>query len=99
MNNVNIDVVRDFGDEWDKYDQSGEDLKLEESFSQYFSIFPNKYLNPNAVGFDAGCGSGRWAKFIAPKVKQLFCFDASHKALKVAQSNLSFCHKSFQHTL
>ena len=78
-----MDVVSDFGDEWDQYDQSGSDLKLEEAFSQYFSIFPNQYLNPNAVGFDAGCGSGRWAKFIAPKVKQLICFDPSHKALKV----------------
>ena len=89
MRNVDMEVVSDFGDEWDQYDQSGEDLKLDEAFLQYFSIFPDQYLNLNAIGFDAGCGSGRWAKFIAPKVKQLFCFDPSHKAIKVAKSNLS----------
>ena len=32
-----------------------------------------------------GCGSGRWAKFIAPKVKILNCIDPSFKALKVAK--------------
>ena len=41
------------------------------------------------MGFDAGCGSGRWAKFIAPKVKSLYCFDPSEKAIKVAKNNLS----------
>jgi ubiquinone/menaquinone biosynthesis C-methylase UbiE len=34
-----------------------------------------------------GCGSGRWAKFIAPKVGLLHCIDPSD-AIKVAQKNL-----------
>tara|TARA_A100001035_G_C27684175_1_gene454559 strand:+ start:132 stop:956 length:825 start_codon:yes stop_codon:yes gene_type:complete len=89
MKNINNDVVNDFGDEWEEYNQSRENLKLEEAFIQYFSIFPDKYLNTNSIGFDAGCGSGRWAKFIAPKVKKLYCFDPSKKALQVAQKNLS----------
>ena len=89
MRNINNQVVNDFGDEWKYYDQSGANLKLHEAFSQYFCIFPDKYLNSNSVGFDAGCGSGRWAKFIAPKVKQLFCIEPSKNALIVAQKNLS----------
>lgn len=88
-NNVDNEVVRDFGDEWSKYDQSRSDLNLEDEYLKYFSIFPDQYLNFNAVGFDAGCGSGRWAKFLAPKVKKLFCFDPSQKALDVAKRNLS----------
>ena len=35
-----------------------------------------------------GCGSGRWAKFIAPKVKVLNCIEPSDKALKIAKQNL-----------
>ena len=35
-----------------------------------------------------GCGSGRWANFIAPKVKTLNCIEPSKQALYVAQKNL-----------
>ena len=35
-----------------------------------------------------GCGSGRWATIIAPKVKKLYCIDASPGAIKVAKENL-----------
>lgn len=41
-----------------------------------------------AVGFDLGCGSGRWAKKVAPKVSKLYCIDASKEALDVAKKNL-----------
>ena len=34
-----------------------------------------------------GCGSGRWAQFIAPKVHRLFCVEPS-EAIKVAEQNL-----------
>ena len=35
-----------------------------------------------------GCGSGRWARFVAPKVGQLNCIDPSQQALDVAKQNL-----------
>ena len=31
-----------------------------------------------------GCGSGRWAQFVAPRVKKLFCIDPS-EAINVAK--------------
>jgi ubiquinone/menaquinone biosynthesis C-methylase UbiE len=40
------------------------------------------------VGFDLGCGSGRWARLVAPRVGRLHCIDPSD-ALDVAQRNLS----------
>jgi SAM-dependent methyltransferase len=40
------------------------------------------------VGFDLGCGSGRWGKFVAPRVAKLHCIDPSPKALEVARRNL-----------
>ena len=95
--NLNSKVVDDFGKEWDQYDQNQSEYGFEEAFSQYFSLFPNQFLNNNSVGFDAGCGSGRWARYIAPKVKHLYCFDPSQKALNVAKRNLSnFDNCSFE---
>jgi ubiquinone/menaquinone biosynthesis C-methylase UbiE len=91
INQTNIDpkVVEDFGKEWEKFNQnslSESDLKF--AFNQYFNIFPFEKINRNSEGFDMGCGSGRWAKLIAPKVGRLNCIDPSSVALKQAKLNL-----------
>tara|TARA_Y100000590_G_scaffold83476_2_gene93064 strand:+ start:16695 stop:17537 length:843 start_codon:yes stop_codon:yes gene_type:complete len=87
---LNKKVLKDFGNEWKEFDQSILSLKeLKISFNQYFYIFPKKKFNKKSVGFDLGCGSGRWAKFVAPKVKKLNCIDPSKLAIKVAKKNLS----------
>lgn len=39
---------------------------------------------------DIGCGSGRWAKLVAPRVGKLHVVDASKQALDVARENLQF---------
>jgi SAM-dependent methyltransferase len=39
--------------------------------------------------FDLGCGSGRWARLVAPRVGQLHCIDPSPAALNVARQNLA----------
>ncbi|NJM32552.1 MAG: class I SAM-dependent methyltransferase, partial [Limnobacter sp.] len=61
---------------------------MQGAFNQYFSIFPFDRLTPNAVGFDMGCGSGRWARLVAPKVGFLNCIDASSQALDVTKRKL-----------
>jgi SAM-dependent methyltransferase len=90
MTNIDQNVVDDFGSEWGKYDQS-ELLndELEGAFDQYFSIFPFDELEGKSVGFDMGCGSGRWAKLVAGKVGHLNCVEPSSEALAVAKRNLS----------
>lgn len=83
------EVVEGFGDEWSRFDQSvlsGE--ALEKMFDHYFNIFPWHALSADARGFDLGCGSGRWAKMVAPRVGELHLIDASEKALAVAKRNL-----------
>ena len=83
-------VVKDFGNEWKRFDQSTlKKSELRNMFDQYFNIFPLTELNKSLVGFDLGCGSGRWAKFIAPKVKKLNCIDPSFDAINVAKKNLA----------
>jgi SAM-dependent methyltransferase len=82
-------VVKGFGEEWRKFDQSGVDRgELREIFDAYFAIFPWEDLPPDATGFDLGCGSGRWAYFVAPKVGRLHCIDPSLAALEVARKRL-----------
>lgn len=89
MANIEHKTVDGFGDEWSRFDQSvlGEE-ELDEIFSQYFKIFPWNSLREKSVGFDLGCGSGRWAKKVADRVGTLHCIDASEAALNIAKRNL-----------
>lgn len=89
MKNQDKNTVEGFGDEWSRFDQS--DLPEDEQkllFDEYFSVFPWSNISKESVGFDLGCGSGRWAKSVAPKVKKLICIDPS-SALDIAKKNLS----------
>jgi len=87
-NNLDKKTVSGFGDEWERFDQSKlTDSQALNSFQNYFSIFPWDVLPDEPKGFDLGCGSGRWAKFVAPEVKSLYCIDPS-SALDVARNNL-----------
>ena len=87
--NVDKQVVEGFGDEWSRFDQStlSED-ELGRMFDNYFNIFPWEKLSADAIGFDLGCGSGRWAKVVAPRVGMLHLIDPSADALEVAKRNL-----------
>jgi SAM-dependent methyltransferase len=90
MGNIDRATVTGFGEEWSAYDQSeldaGERARL---FGEYFSVFPFQALAAGAEGFDMGCGSGRWAALIAPRVGTLHCIDPASGALSVARRNLA----------
>ncbi len=87
--NVDRATVDDFGREWQRFDQSGaSSAEVQRMFGEYFAVFPWDSLPRNPVGFDAGCGSGRWAALVAPRVGWLHCIDASADALAVAQKRL-----------
>lgn len=92
MTSGNIDhrVVNGFGEEWAEFDQT--ELPRDElarRFGEYFGMFPFDKLSADAEGFDLGCGSGRWAQLVAPRVGKLHCIDPSDKALDVARRELS----------
>ena len=87
--NIDPTTVRDFGHEWQRFDQTGvSPSETKRLFDEYFAIFPFDRLPEHAVGFDAGCGTGRWAALMAPKVGHLHCLDASADALAVAREAL-----------
>lgn len=88
----NIDplTVDGFGREWATFDQTKLDQsELEGLFEDYFSVFPFETLPDAAEGFDLGCGSGRWAALMAPRVGTLHCIDPSAEALAVARRRLA----------
>jgi SAM-dependent methyltransferase len=88
--NIDARTVAGFGDEWSRFDQSAlDEREVQYLFGQYFRVFPWEKLPEGAVGFDVGCGSGRWAKCVAPRVGLLHCVDASAEALAVARRNLA----------
>lgn len=90
LNNRDDRVIADFGREWDEFDQS--EMSPEEGrklFGEYFALFPWDRLPPRPAGFDLGCGSGRWAQWVAPRVAELHCIDPSSLALAVARRKLA----------
>lgn len=92
VKNTNMDesVVRDFGSEWSRFDQRDlPDADRAEMFEGYFHIFPWGSLPADSIGADIGCGSGRWASLVAPRIGHLSLVDPSDDALDVARRNLS----------
>lgn len=90
--NYDPKVVESFGSEWTSFNHlEVSERELEKLFLDYFRIFPWDILPPNAVGFDMGCGTGRWAKFVAPKVGILNCIEPSD-AIEVAKLMLKNFH-------
>jgi SAM-dependent methyltransferase len=87
--NLHTETVESFGEEWESYDQRlVPEAELERYFDDYFSEFDWASLPEGAVGADIGCGSGRWARFAAPRLGHLHCVDASARALEVARRAL-----------
>ena len=87
--NIDESTVEGFGDEWERFDQSFlSPNEHKEIFDSYFRIFPWDKLKLDAKGFDLGCGSGRWAKLVAPRVGKLYLIDPS-SAINIAKRNLA----------
>lgn len=90
--NSNFDstTMDEFGDEWSRFIQESlSPATLEQIFEDYFRIFPWQIIPPSAVGTDIGCGSGRWARVVTPRVRLLHLIDASEETLTVARRNLA----------
>lgn len=88
--NIDTKTVEGFGEEWAAFDQfalEGEEYSV--LFDAYFRIFPFESLPSDSVGFDLGCGSGRWALGVAERVGTLHCIDPALAALSVARRRLT----------
>jgi SAM-dependent methyltransferase len=84
--NIDPATVEGFGREWRHYDQTRlDEAEARRMFDAYFRIFDFTKLGE---GFDLGCGSGRWARLVAPRARKLHCIDPS-EAIEVARANLA----------
>ncbi len=89
MRNADTRTVESFGAEWTTFDQTGASpVDLDRMFEEFFLVFPWGEISTEAEGFDVGCGSGRWAARVAPRVGKLHCVDASSAALDSARRAL-----------
>ena len=81
-------VINNFGKEWKSFKQDKNIHDLNLIFDNYFNIFPFHKIDKNSVGVDIGCGTGRWAEYILPKVKKLYLVEPSVDALNIAKKRL-----------
>ncbi len=85
--NPNIDwsVVDSFGEEWERF-QEFSPTEIQEIGEQYFDVVPKGFLRKESKCLDVGCGTGRWATFLAPLVGTLEAIDPSRAALVAARN-------------
>jgi SAM-dependent methyltransferase len=85
LKDINIDkkTVTSFGEEWTKFDSFSES-EIQRTGDMYFDIIDFTKINSNAVVMDVGCGTGRWTKYIAPKVKFVEAVDPSEAVFSAA---------------
>ncbi len=82
-NNIDWKTVDSFGEEWSKFNSFSE-KEIEAVGDNYFDIVSKDILNNNASVLDVGCGSGRWIRYVADKVKFVEGVDPSHSVFYAA---------------
>lgn len=98
--NLHTPTIAGFGKEWAAFDQSEvSEVELQRFFNDYFSLLDRTTISDQSVVMDIGCGSGRWAKYVAPMVGSLHLVDPSSQALTVAQETLREHRNCFFHNV
>jgi len=69
-------VIDGFGTEWEKFSSFSKD-EIAEIGDAYFSLLKETDIDENSVALDIGCGTGRWAMYLADKVKYVEAVDPS----------------------
>ena len=84
--NFDDKTVESFGEEWLKFNSfTPEEISV--AGSQYFDIVGDRLLNDHSLVLDLGCGSGRWTKFIANKVRLVEALDPSNAIFSAYKLN------------
>lgn len=81
--NIDVKTVSSFGEEWTKFDSFSEQ-EIQHTGDMYFDIIDFNEINKDAVVMDVGCGTGRWTKYVAPKVKFVEAVDPSEAVFSAA---------------
>jgi SAM-dependent methyltransferase len=81
--NIDIDTVNSFGEEWTKFSSFSEE-EIKNAGDQYFDIVTEEICNSSSVVLDMGCGTGRWSKYLANRVKFIEAIDPSKAVLSAS---------------
>jgi len=80
--NIDKKTVESFGEEWSKFN-SFSDVDLNVTGDEYFDIIPDHIYKDKKV-LDAGCGTGRWSKYISAKASEIEAVDPSAAVFSAA---------------
>ncbi len=109
QNNIDTEVVQSFGEEWTKFNSFSEN-EISRTGDMYFDIIDDAIINQSTYGIDVGCGTGRWTKYLLPKIGFMEAIDPSDAILsantllgdapnvrltKAATDNLPFADETF----
>lgn len=82
--NIDKKVVDEFGEEWLKFFEQG-DGSLKKGGDDYFDILHSGIINSESYVLDAGCGTGRWTKYLSSKVGFIEAVDPSNAIFAAAK--------------
>jgi ubiquinone/menaquinone biosynthesis C-methylase UbiE len=79
-------LLKDFEREWKRFNSFGEE-ELDLLAKELFDVLPPEFLQKGITVADIGCGSGRWSRWLAPKVRNIIAFDPSDAVVYAAEAN------------
>ncbi len=82
--NIDHETVRSFGEEWNKFSSFSAD-DIQTAGDQYFDIVDDSMVNDHSLVLDAGCGSGRWSKYLSERARFIEAIDPSESVFAAAQ--------------
>lgn len=82
--NIDWATVESFGNEWSIFDSFSEE-EVESIGNDYFDILPKELQNKNTTALDAGCGTGRWSRYLSSKVGFIEAIDPSSAVFSAAK--------------
>jgi len=85
----NNNVIRDFGDEWERFNFLDEKKlqSLREQFNKYTAPLPKELLSrDDLIIADFGAGTGRWSYFLKDFATKLYAVEPAEKAIRVLTS-------------
>ena len=96
--NSDLLTVESFGDEGEKFNIFSDD-GIDNAGEEYFDIVSHDILKKDTIVLDAGCGSGRCSRFIAPKVKFIEAIDPSKSIFYAKNNNFDIRNIRFSHAV
>ena len=84
--NLDEEIVGSFGAEWKRFDWFS-DAAIEVAGTEYFDIVPKELLATVGHALDAGCGSGRWSRYLSTRVGFVESIDPSEAVLSASELN------------